>query len=213
MLASRIFGQVWEVDDRLRPFGFTRPELVSVAAGVVAARADTVENDPATAEGQFAYIFGTRFLRSLCRTKGYHLHRRNNIEAVKHPDRELKIIYQSVDLAASLMHVPKAVSGKGTASEEIIGAAQGSLFTDEELAAAHAVELGLINTGVWYYCVSVNGDDVRAELSLPTRIVGNQFQDFIERIFIIREGEWEDLIVKSETDSGSAEFEPVVTRK
>src|ERR1700761_7094760 len=110
MLATRHYVQPWEIDARLAPFGATRAEFIQVVVGVVGARADAVENDPATAEGLFAYIFGTRFLRSLLRTKGYLLYRHDNIEGVEHPERPLKIIYQNVDSAALLNHKPRSVS-------------------------------------------------------------------------------------------------------
>jgi len=213
MLATRTFTEVWEVDQRLVSFGVTRQELIKVVAGVVAARADAVDNDPVTAEGLFAYIFGTRFLRSLFRSKGYLTYRKDNIEGVEHAERDLKIIYQNVDVAASIQQTPRALSAKGSASDRVIESGQGDLFTEEELASAHVVKFGKIETGVWYFCVSVSGDDVRAELSLPMRIEGGNFADFIERIFIVRGGEWAGLIVQSEPDQGPAEFEPVVTRK
>jgi hypothetical protein len=211
MLVARIYAETHEADARLVPFGVTRHELIEVVRGVVGARADAVENDPMTAEGQFAYIFGTRFVRSLLRTKGWHLHRENNIESVSHPDRELKVIYQSVDLAASRHYKPQAVSGKGSASDRIIAEAQGTLFTEEELAKAAGGRFDRIDTGIWYFCVSVNGDDVRAELSIPTSVEGGNFKDFIERIFIVRDGEWPDLAVKPDADV--ADFEPVISRK
>ena len=69
------------------------------------------------------------------------------------------------------------------------------------------------NTGVWYYCVSVNGDDVRAELSLPIGIDGGNFKGFVERIFILRGGDWGDIRVKDDVNTNAVEFEPVVTRK
>jgi hypothetical protein len=213
MLTTRLYREPREIDARLVPFGVTRPELLKIVAGVVAARADRVENDPATAEGQFAYIFGTRFLRSLFRMKGYLLYRQDNIEGVEHAERDLKIIYQNVDLAASWLHNPRALSAKGSGSDRVIDSAQGSLFTPEELASAQAVKFDPIDTGVWYFCVSVDGDDVRAELSLPTRIENGNFADFIERIFIVGGGEWGDLMAKNKPDAGPAEFEPVVTRK
>jgi len=212
MLVARIYAEEWEVDARLKPFGVTRRELVEVARGVVGARADAVENDPVTAAGLFAYIFGTRFLRSLFRTKGWLIHRKENIEAVRHPDRDLRVIYQSVDLAASRQHNPQAVSGKGSAADRIIDAAQGSLFTEEQLAAANVANVKQINVGVWFYCVSVEGDDVRAELSLPSSIEGGNFRGFIERIFIIRGGEWARLETKPDAEA-AAEFQPVITRK
>lgn len=214
MLATRYYREPWDIDSRLVPFGATREEFWRVVAGVVGARADAVENDPATAEGQFAYIYGTRFLRSLLRTKGYLLYREDNVEGVQHPDRNLKIIYQSVDLAASWLHNPRPVSAKRSGSERIVDSAQGSLFTPEELSSAQAITFEPINTGVWYFCVSVDGDDVRAELSLPSTIENGVFGQFIERIFIIGGGEWGDLAKKLRPDDvPPAEFEPVVTRK
>jgi hypothetical protein len=184
-----------------------------LCGGVVAARADSVENDPAAAEGQFAYIYGTRFLRSLFRTKGYLSYRHDNIEGVEHPDRNLKIIYQNVDLAASWLHDPRPLSAKGSGSDRIIDLAQGSLFKPEDLASAEAVKFDPIDTGVWYFCVSVDGDDVRAEMSLPSAIDNGAFGKFIERIFIVGGGEWGDLMAKPKLDAGPAEFEPVITRK
>ena len=214
MLATRYYREPWDIDARLVPFGATRQEFWRVVAGVVGARADAVENDPATAEGQFAYIYGTRFLRSLLRTKGYLLFREDNIEGVQHPDRNLKIIYQSVDLAASWLHDPRPVSAKRSGSERIVDSAQGALFTPEELSSTTTISIEPINTGVWYFCVSVDGDDVRAELSLPSSIENGAFGTFIERIFIVGGGEWGDLAIKLRPDDPPpAEFEPVVTRK
>jgi hypothetical protein len=211
MLAARVYGEIWEIDARLRPFGVTRQELIEVVRGVVAARADSVDNDPVTAEGLFAYIFGTRYLRSLFRTKGYLLDRKENIEAVKHPDRELKIVYQSVDLAATRHHIPQAVCGKGSGADRIIDLAQGTLFTEEELAAPRPVKFDRIDTGIWFLCVSVQGDEVRAELSLPSSVSGGNFESFIERIFIVRDGEWSEIAGKSDDDA--AQFEPVISRR
>jgi hypothetical protein len=208
-----IYKEDWEIDSRLVPFEATRPELVEIARAVVGARADAVENDPLTAEGQFAYIFGTRYTRALWRKKRWLLHREENIEAVKHPSRDWKIIYQSVDLAASLIHEPRAISGKGSGADRLIDTAQGTLFTPEQLAAGNASKLTPMNSGAWFYCVSVDGDDVRAELSLPFGVGGGNFDGFIERIFIIRDGEWPTLKVMPLPKDGPTEFEPVVTRK
>src|SRR5437016_729730 len=133
--APLIYAKDWEIDKRLVPFAVTRPELVEVARAVAGARADSVENDPVTAEGQFAYIFGTRYTRAAWRRKGWLLHREESIEAVKHPERDWKVIYQSVDIAASLIHSPRAISGKGAGADRLIDTAQGNFFTPEQLAS------------------------------------------------------------------------------
>jgi hypothetical protein len=196
----------------LIPFAVTRPELVEIARAVAGARADSVDNDPVTAEGQFAYIFGTRYTRAAWRRKGWLLHREENIESVRHPKLDWKVIYQSVDLAASELHEPRAISGKGAGADRLIDTAQGSLFTPEQLVAS-APKFTAINSGAWFYCVSVTGDDVRAELSLPIGVGAGNFDGFIERIFIIRDGEWPKLAVVPIPEGGPTEFEPVVTRK
>lgn len=211
--APLIYTQDWEIDRRLVPFDVTRPELVEIARAVAGARADAVDNDPVTAEGQFAYIFGTRSTRALWRRKGWLLHREENIESVKHPEIDWKIIYQSVDLAASIIHRPQAVSGKGSGADRLIDAGQGDLFTEDEVAKGKASPFTIMNRGAWFYCVSVDGDDVRAELSLPFGVSGGNFDGFVERIFIIRDGEWPKLAVQPLPQGGATEFEPVVTRK
>jgi hypothetical protein len=209
--APLIYKEDWEIDSRLVPFDVTRPELVEVARAVVGARADAVDNDPLSAEGQFAYIFGTRSTRALWRRKGWLLHRSENIESVQHPKRDWLVTYQSVDLAASLLHEPRAISGKGAGADRFIDAAQGDLFASEESAKPSRFKPK--NLGAWFYCVSVNGDDVGAELSRPIGVSGGNFDGFYERIFIIRGGEWPKLSVMPLPEGGPTEFEPVVTRK
>ena len=210
MLAPRIYQNRWEVDARLAPFGVTRAELAAVARAVVGARADAVEDDPATAEGQFAYIYGTRHTRALFRSKRYLPFRREGIEGVRHPERDLRIVYQSVDVAASIDHDPQAVSGKGAGADRVIDSAQGRFVFPDDPVRRHT---GGNETGIWFFCVSVNGDDVRAELSLPAGVGGGNFDRFIERIFILGEGEWEKLALGDGDAAEAAEFEPKVTRK
>jgi hypothetical protein len=207
--APLIYKEDWEIDRRLVPFLVTRPELVEVARAVVAGRADAVDNDPLSAEGLFAYIFGTRSTRALLRRKGWLLHRAENIESVRHPKQDWLITYQSVDLAATVSHWPRAISGKGAGADRFIDAAQGELFPSTESISHFKPE----NLGAWFYCVSVNGDDVRAELSRPIGVGGGNFDGFMERIFIIREGEWSKIAALPLPKGGTAEFEPIVTRK
>jgi hypothetical protein len=209
MLAPRIYGEDWEVDARLQSFGVTRAELLEVVRGVVAARADAVENDPLSAEGQFAYIYGTRYTRALFRSKGYLPCRSEGLEGVRHAERDLRVFYQSVDIAASDRD-PRAVSGKGAGADRVIDAAQGRLNFPEESISRHR---GGFSTGIWFLCISVDGDDVCAELSLPVGVGGGNFDGFIERILILRDGEWKAFLSRDGDGSDAAEFEPVVTRR
>jgi hypothetical protein len=214
MIPARIYNEEWTVDARLaETFGVTRKQLTEVIKEVVGARADAVENDPITAAGQFAYIHGTRNVRALFRTRGWNLFRKDNIELVRHPERDLTISYQSVDLAASETHSPLAISGKGAGAERAIDEAQLSLFVPAELERPVPRVPTTINTGMWFFCVSVVGDDVRAELSLASGVSGGNFSGFIERIFIVKKGEWDSIRLGSESDPDAVDFEPIVVRK
>jgi hypothetical protein len=206
-----IYKDDWEIDARLVPFAVTRPELVEIAKGVLGARSESVENDPVTAEGQFAYIYGTRYMRTAWRRKGWLLWRENNIESVRHPKIDWKVVYQNVDIAAATEHDPRAVSGKKSGSERLLDLAQGSLFPPAKLEGKSIFKA--TNSGVWFFCVSVNGDDVRAELSLPLRVADGNFSGFVERIFIVRGGEWPELVRSPLPETAPTDFEPVVTRK
>ncbi|MFG1245045.1 hypothetical protein [Xanthobacter versatilis] len=213
MAAVRVLADHPEVDARLAEFGVTRQELLEVVRGVVAARSDATLDDPASAEGLLAYIYGTRYVRQVFLAHEWVRYRENNVESVKHPDRPLKVVYQSVDLAADTLHKPQAVSGKGSGADRIIAVGQAGLFPEEEMSAARDQSLAELQTGVWFFCVSVQGDDVRAELSLPSGISGGNFEGFIERIFILGGGEWPaDAIVVSDRPDG-IEFEPAVLRR
>lgn len=214
MIPARIYNEEWTVDARLsETFGVTRAQLIQVVKEVVGARADAVENDPITAAGQFAYIHGTRNVRALFRARGWNLFRKDNIELVRHPERDLTISYQSVDLAASESYSPLAISGKGAGAERAIEEAQLSLFSPAELERPDPRVLAMINTGMWFFCVSVVGDDVRAELSLALGVSGGNFSGFIERIFIVKKGEWDNIRLGTGRNSDAVDFEPIIIRK
>jgi hypothetical protein len=211
---SRIYSSDWEVDSRLQDlFGLSREAFFPIVREVVGARADASDDDPLTAAGLFAYIHGTRNTRGIFRAIGYVKHRFDGIEAVKHPTIELRVAYQSVDLAADPIHNPKAISGKGPGAERLIDLGQGRLFSDSELAALDRREKPHATGGMWFFCVSVNGEDIRAEISLASGVSGGNFKEFVERIFIVRAGEWEKIRLVDAPDADAIEFEPKISRK
>lgn len=131
MLQTKIFKEDWEVDSRLSMFGVTKAELMKVVEMAVGARADAVPHDPVNAPGTFSYIYGTRAIRDLFVSKGWIKDSTKNIESVYHPQTGTKIIFQNVDSACDNRH-PKALSGKGLASEKIITLSTKCLYEDME---------------------------------------------------------------------------------
>lgn len=212
MLATRIYRDEWEVGSRLVPFGVTSEDLTQVALLTASARADSVPDDPRSAPGLLSYIYGTRFLRQLFTPLGWYADNHENISAVLEPSSGVRIIYQNVDLACDPYRGPRAVSGKGSAASRLVDTGQGQLFnlgdTPEviPLSAVHS-----LNSQVWYFCVSFADDEVRAELSLPAAIDGENFSGFLERIFIV-DGRGQPLKV-GEGGEPPINFEPIIVRK
>lgn len=209
----RIIKDEWAVRSRLQAlFGVTLEEVIPIVQEVVGARADAVENDPINAAGSFAYIHGVRNVRAVLRSKGWLLHRKDNMELVRHPDRPLIVGYQNVDLAASESHNPQAISGKGKAAERAIEEAQGSFFDLLDPQPTGQTPPPIL-AGLWHFCVSVLGNDVRAEISLSEGLIGGNFKGFIERIFIVQKGDWDAMGIRPDLRSDAVDFEPIVRRK
>ncbi|WP_449246473.1 hypothetical protein [Desulfarculus baarsii] len=210
MTNTKIFKLDYEVASRLSFFGVSRDELMRVVESAVGGRADAVPNDPLTAAGLFSYIYGTRGLREVFLPKGWYIDRTKNIESVIHPESGIKIIFQNVDLACNEGSPPKALSGKGMASEEIIDISTGFLFQEMEKDRQKH-----LNRTVWFFCVSVKGEDIMAELSLPLGIKEGQFSEFAERIFVLTRGEWGPAIPTSKTDESpeTQDYDVPVSRK
>ena len=207
----KIYKEADVVDARLAYFSTNKAELKNIVGAVVGAKNSVVLHDPITASGQVGYQLGTRTLRDVFMTKsGWKIDRTDNIESVYNAELGIKLIYQNVDSAADPLRDPRAVSGKGPATERMVSMTHPSLFPEWDAEVKKN-----LNSSIWFFCVSVIGDDVRAELSRPLAIVGGQFGLFIERIFIVQSGEWGrfDPSKFNDDDLGGEAFEVNVSRK
>lgn len=215
MLTARIYSNDWDVEAKLRAFGVTRAELIEVVRYTLGERSNSVDVDPLGTPGQLSYIAGTRHLRWLFMSKGdaWKIDRTRNIESVVHKDKGIKVGFQNVDTAASIRD-PRAISGKKSGTAKVIDDAQGSLFKNGELPEAVPVStLNGLASSMWYLCVSFNGDEVCAELSLPASVKDGNFHGFLERIFLIQGGEWADFSIREGSDDEAIEFEPRIKRR
>lgn len=211
-MSARIVSQDYEVGSRLDQFGLTAGELIEVVKRAVAAKASFVLNFPRNAAGQLSYIHGTGGLRDVLRPKGWEIDCTANIEATYNPKTGMKIVFQNADSACLDARDPKAISDKGPAATRAVDLGQGNLFP--ELDVEDERRTARENASLWYFCVYINGDDVRAELSFPRSIEEKQFKGFNERIYIIKPGEWARIMPKRDDDEApSQDFEINVTRK
>lgn len=217
MKPCKIIKEEIDVDARLAEFGVSRDDLLRIVRAVVTAHNDAVPFDPITASGLFRYIYGTRATREVfcgaplawrvCRVRG--------IESAYDPANGRKVIYQSVDRAADEDYEPQAISDKGKAAAQEIADSTGYLFPEmeRERRAAEDDAKRYQDSAAWHFCVSIEGEDVRAELSLPRAVDDKNFAGFIERIFVLNGGDWGGSVIL-EDDEGAADVEePIVTKK
>ena len=216
MFDNKLFKDAEEVKSRLQDFGVSTEDLIKIVHAAAGGRNSSVANDPKTAGGQFAYIYGTRALRDVFLPLDWKRDRHDNIESVINPTKGIKIIFQNVDNAADPLRTPKALSSKGTASARVVDFAQPNLTNFSEIFPKDSGGKKKSNTSVWFFCVSVDGDNVRAELSRPYSLEGGQFGEFMERIFIVQgeDGDsWNNLNISLEDDNDLDEFEVNISRK
>jgi len=202
-----IYKTPHEIIGKLSEFGVTKKELIAVALQAAAARNNTTPFHPINAPGTYSYMEGVAALRAVFLTKeGWDMDRPSNIEAVTNKESNLTILFQNVDHACG-KSCPQAISGKGEGTKKFIENPTAYLFdymTEEDQLKE--------NQNVWVLCVSSNGDELRAELSLPRSIEGQQFSSFKERIFIITGDEWGP----DDAEAGlpdNQEFDIQITRK
>lgn len=200
MLKTRFYTAESEVDRKLAWFDATRSDFIEVARQTVAARMDAGDVDVRSMPGQLSYLYGTRHLRMLFLSRGWQIDRAENVESVVRADTATKIVFQNVDQACSLFHSPRAISAKGPAADRMISSAQGRLFAAFEIPEVVKPDtLAKLNSTVWCFCMSFDGENISVELSLPAYLQGNNYSGFIERIFIVSGGEWGGMR-KDETD-------------
>lgn len=207
MPVTKIVRDDWEVDARLAAFRVTRAEIIGIVRAAVASRKDSVLYDPCGTEGTFSYTFGTRALREVFCARGYEVARRDNIEGAYDAERGVKMIFQNAAVAADPIRSPRAIHPKGNGAVNAIEIGQGYLFRHMEEEDKKELEEDKATLLVLF--VSVDGDEVTAELSCPSPIPGRQFSGFHERIFILRPGEWGKL----SSPASGPDFEISVTRK
>ena len=211
-----IYRDQFEVELKLNELGVNREELLEVVKKVVAARNNAVAFDPLSTKGQFGFIYGTRAIREALCPKGWVVDRKDNVESTFNPSLGVKIIYQNADSAANSEREPQSISGKGAASTKLVeNSFSGYLFPEmeEEERLKREAQIKSLNATVWFLFVSVEGEEVCAELSCPRSIEDGQFKGFHERIFFLQNNEWDESVVIEDTESPLDEFEVNVSRK
>lgn len=205
---------------RLADFGVRPEDVLRIALAARAARNDSIPFDPKTGKGLLGYIYGVRELRNVfVLTAGYQLVSKNNIEAVYHPVKGRKIMFQAADCACIESQSPKAVSAIGVGKEALIARSVGYLFPEME-AEDRRLEQEFNDfdrAEAWYVIVAFSDDGeerVSCELSRPGPPVNGQFERFVERIFISGGGGPDaGALLKLDDDTPPVDIRPTISKK
>ncbi|HXA39507.1 MAG TPA: hypothetical protein VNW53_10940 [Phenylobacterium sp.] len=210
-MAALIHSDPRVCDRRLRQyFNSTREQWIEIVKSAVAARAGCTENDARSAPGYLAWNAGTVRARQIFRREGWEKGDHNGIETIWNSDLKKMVAVMNTDAGTcDTTRTPRNRTLKGSASEQIADFnSQGLLFKREEMGPLDEAPYSL-----WYLCIHDDGGKVRAELSMPIEYQGGYVTKFSERIFILRDGEWEKIILETDVDADHQDFEINVRRK
>lgn len=203
--ATKKLTETKDVDRRLDELGLDRRKLLNVAERAHWATLDVGAFHAANAAGTYAYQEGTLALREEFVGDDWSVERSESVEAIKHNETGVLVVYCNVDQARGLSQ-PKARSKKGSGSERVCKPNDNQR---QLLPVVHFTAASTKATNVYYLMVDANGF---AELSAPV-IKDGEFSSYVERIFLYDDGSASDAAEIGDDDGGPAAFDPPVRRK
>jgi hypothetical protein len=220
-MATRIWKNPIEVNNRLDQLGLKLPKLLEVVDAMVGAKAECTDNDPPGSRGWSSYRMGTRRLREVTLVEdGWEKDDTDQIASVVNKKLGIRIAVGNTDDGTGIEEdgrFPQNRSKKGAATDRAIQAGQGSFMDilDESLNVVPLNPSARPPRAIvtYYLCVYCEGDEFRAELSAPDGVDGGFFTGFVERIFLASPGSGDDGLRRRRPDDGEPDFDIPVTRK
>jgi hypothetical protein len=198
----------------LRLGGLRRADLMEAVAAAVAAVGACTDNDPPTARGYDAWRSALRRLREVMRPQGWEKDDTGNFSTVVNRSARVRIAVVNTDDATGNARVyPTNRSRKGSHADRASQINQFNL-PFPEWAETEPEDAAIPGYATWYLCVHVEGQRVRAELSLPTKVEGGYFADWKERILLVSsDDDWSGTGLPEIGDDDGPVFEVPVSRK
>ncbi len=174
-----------EALSRLDGLGLTVELIERSILRAEAEAATCTDFDPPTMAGFTRYGRTVRFLREELVPQGWDYDNPRNLCRTIHPSREFCIVSTSGDEGTGdPMLTPSTKNPKGYATELAVDT-NGQLtfdFGDVDSIEESATKDDQIAT--WFLLYRVTGDEIKAELSLPSGFEGNYIVDWRERIIL-----------------------------
>lgn len=172
MLSHLIQPNTLEHAQILDSLGLSADFLSVVGDRILAAYNQTTPNDAAGASGQYAYLAAVRALRDVLGPHGWEPFKRQNLEMVISPTKQMAIITSSGDGLTGLDgDEPRTKNPKGNQTKDFIVKNRNQDFLFPELEPAEPnFNQDSIPTWVLLYHYDRILSEMRMELSLPIHI-------------------------------------------
>jgi hypothetical protein len=202
----------WDVARRLADFAMTREQVLEVVRACASAAGNVTENDPPGTCGWETYRFGVRLLRQQLRPDGWEPDNTDGLATITNAQLKMRIAVANTDDATGVpdpTRFPQNRNKRGPTADRAVEANERLLpGIDWPIAAkTHDGVVSVSDLVTWHLCIYVNGDDVRAELSLLDKIEAGWFTGWKERIIILKPGDWKAVDLPSEDDESGPELE------
>lgn len=190
-----------DVDARLAELGLSKPGLLDVLRDAFAEHGNCTDNDPAGARGYAVYKHGVRGLREQFargQDQPWRLDNTGGLETIIDDERKVRIAVVNTDTGtADPLRIPQNRNRKGPSSERA-ALANAQMLPGAESWPEQRREGTRAKTDdyvTWHLCIFIDGDDLRAELSLLNYFASGYFRDAHERIFLVSDGEWSPVTI------------------
>lgn len=170
--------------DRLAELGLTVEVIERAIRRAEAESAMCTALDPPIMAGFMRYGRTIRFLREDLVQIGWSYDNPRNFCRTIHPSRQFAVVASSGDEATGNPRLtPTTKYPKGYATAHAVDT-NGQLAFDFGDFAAVAEPSEGEQLATWFLLYHVNDDEIRAEVSLPSAMVGGQITDWLERIIL-----------------------------
>jgi len=193
-----------DVVSRLAELDLSRETLISIVKACAAGYGGCTDNDPPNARGFETWRWGVRRAREELRPAGWEKDDSGNYSTVVNHNRQIRLAIMNADDGAGMPdRVPLNRAKKGPNSEKVATRNDQLSFPGAEfwpVPEADELKKNIETYSTWHLCVHINGDIVRAELALLNGFSNGFFNDFVEKIIVIGEGDWNNVGFKTGPD-------------
>lgn len=206
----------WDVASRLAQLDLTKSQLIEIVKACVAGHAGCTDNDPPNAKGYESWRWGVRRARELLRQEGWEKDDSGNFSTIVNHKRKIRIAIMNSDDGAGLVdRIPQNRAKKGPNSEKV-ATTNGQLLligSNDWPVPTLSEQTNFDEYSTWHLCVHINGDVVRAELSLLNNFSCGYFTDYLEKIIVLGSGDWDKLDFVGDSDDYGPELDIEIARK